>query len=170
MINIELKARLHDRAKAVAACGELGAECRGEIHQVDTYFPVARGRFKFRASDPGDDYLVYYRRPDVSGPKTCDYVIRIVPRDLLPVLEEALGTLAVVEKRRTLYLWQNVRIHLDEVTGLGSFIEFEAVLSDKDDPEENARKVDRLQALFGIGSIDLIEGSYLEMQCADHSE
>jgi len=33
-----------------------------------------------------------------------------------------------VSKRREIYLWHNVRIHLDAVTGLGSFVEFEAVL------------------------------------------
>jgi adenylate cyclase class IV len=32
-----------------------------------------------------------------------------------------------VSKRREIYLWHNVRIHPDAVTGLGSFVEFEAV-------------------------------------------
>ena len=33
----------------------------------------------------------------------------------------------MVEKRRRLLLWETVRIHLDEVEGLGSFVELEAV-------------------------------------------
>ena len=163
MTTIELKARLRDRQVVLAACREIGAVLQGNIHQIDTYFPVQEGRFKLRISDPGEDYLVYYRRPDISGPKTCDYAIEVVDRKILPLLREALGTLAVVEKTRTLYLWENVRIHLDEVTSLGSFIEFEAVLSKNDDPEENARKVARLQQIFRIAPSDLIENSYLEM-------
>jgi predicted adenylyl cyclase CyaB len=147
----------------LAACTDIGAAYHGEIRQIDTYFPVREGRFKLRMSDPGDDYLVFYRRPDISGPKICDYAIQIVDREILPVLREALGTLAVVEKTRSLFLWENVRIHLDKVAGLGSFLEFEAVLSQKDSHEDNVRKVARLQEIFGIPASDLLEKSYLEM-------
>ena len=45
----------------------------------------------------------------------------------LAALSETLGVDVVVEKRRHLLLWKTVRIHLDEVTGLGSFVELEAV-------------------------------------------
>ena len=49
------------------------------------------------------------------------------------------GTLVVVEKRRRLLLWEGVRIHLDEVEGLGSFVELEA-------PERLARRWPRSNA------------------------
>ena len=42
------------------------------------------------------------------------------PTALRAALDAALGTLAVVEKERHLLLWQSVRIHLDQVKGLGS--------------------------------------------------
>ena len=45
---------------------------------------------------------------------------------LREALDAALGTLVVVEKSRRLLLWEGVRIHLDEVEGLGSFLELEA--------------------------------------------
>ncbi len=38
------------------------------------------------------------------------------------------ATVVVVSKRRRLFLWEGVRIHLDEVEDLGNFVEFEAVL------------------------------------------
>ena len=34
----------------------------------------------------------------------------------------------VVEKKRRLFLYKNSRIHLDEVRGLGTFIEFEVLV------------------------------------------
>ena len=163
MRNIELKARLANFTAAVKVCEDLHADYRGDIQQVDTYFRVAEGRFKMRASDPGEDYLVYYRRPDVSGPKGCDYEIAVVDRAILPVLSSALGVLTVVDKTRTLYLWENVRIHLDNVVGLGHFIEFEAVLSDPYDDNDGQRKLAFLQESFSIPSSSLIEHSYLDM-------
>jgi predicted adenylyl cyclase CyaB len=76
---------------------------------------------------------------------------------------EALGMLAIVEKKRTLFLWKNVRIHLDEVTDLGSFIEFEAVLSDGHDEADGHNKIAFLQQEFSIARSDLIETSYLDI-------
>lgn len=163
MRNIELKARLRDRERALGVCRALGAVAQGDIRQKDTYFPVPGGRFKLRESDPGEDYLVFYRRPDAGAARGCDYDIAVVERGIGPVLAAALGTLAVVEKVRTLFLWENVRIHLDRVAGLGDFIEFEAVLSEQYDDEDGHRKVARLQEAFGIAPEDLVDTSYLEL-------
>jgi predicted adenylyl cyclase CyaB len=170
--NIELKARLRDRERAVRVCQELGAQFHGHIRQRDTYFRVPEGRLKLRESDPGEDYLVFYRRPDTAAAKACDYSIHTVHRSVRAILSEALGELAVVDKVRTLYLWENVRIHLDGVSGLGKhqggidFIEFEAVLSDTYDDADGHAKLERLQEAFGIAPEDLIETSYLELALA----
>jgi adenylate cyclase class IV len=45
----------------------------------------------------------------------------------------ALGVLAVVKKRRTLLSLDATRIHLDNVDGLGDFIEFEVPVTGDDD-------------------------------------
>ena len=164
MRNIELKARLRERAAAVRVCGELGAALQGDLWQRDTYFPVPEGRFKMREIDPGEDYLVYYRRADVAGVKGCDYTIESVNRSLRKVLCEALGTLAVVEKVRTLYLWHNVRIHLDRVVDLGDFIEFEAVLDERRDDADGVQKLESLQEAFAIETAEIESGSYLDLQ------
>lgn len=166
MRNIELKARLRDRSAAVAMCESLRAAAQGDLWQRDTYFPVPEGRFKMREIDPGEDYLVFYRRADLAGVKGCDYTTEPVRRSLRDVLCEALGTLAVVEKTRTLYLWHNVRIHLDRVTDLGDFIEFEAVLDDTRDDADGVRKLEELQRAFGICPEDIEAGSYLDLQLA----
>jgi predicted adenylyl cyclase CyaB len=168
--NIELKARLRDRERALEACRNLGAAHQGDIRQVDTYFRVPEGRLKLRASDPGEDYLIFYRRPDVSGPKGCDYDIAVVDRSLRPVLAAALDVLTEVDKIRTLFLWHNVRIHLDSVKELGEFIEFEAVLSDKHDDTEGQARLADLQRAFDIHPGDLIEHSYLDLPLASVRE
>ena len=147
----------------MAACEGIGAVFQETIRQRDLYFRVPEGRFKLRESDPGEDYLVFYRRPDVAEAKGCDYEIAVVDRSVAPVLRAALGQLAVVEKNRTLYLWQNVRIHLDEVQGLGAFIEFEAVLSDTQDDADGFAKLEFLQERFGLSPDDIEAASYVEL-------
>lgn len=164
--NIELKARLRDRSAAMRVCDELGAALQGDLWQRDTCFPVPEGRFKMREVEPGEDYLVFYRRADRAGARGCDYTIEPVNRSLRAVLCEALGTLAVVEKVRTLYLWHNVRIHLDRVVDLGDFIEFEAVLDDAHDDADGFAKLAHLKEAFGIFEDDIEAGSYLDLVLA----
>jgi homotetrameric cytidine deaminase len=153
--NLEIKARDADPRRSLELALELGAEDRGEIAQRDTYFGHANGRLKLREQDPGDAELIQYRRPDEAGPRVSDY--RVVPvgeaEALREALDAALGTLVVVEKSRRLLLWEGVRIHLDEVEGLGSFLELEA-------PGEGDRLSD-LRAKLEIG--DPVAGGYSDL-------
>ena len=66
----------------------------------------------------------------------------------------------MVEKRRRLLLWETVRIHLDEVEGLGSFVELEAVAGEGSDLSRERAQVARLREELGIQ--DLREGSYAD--------
>ena len=45
------------------------------------------------------------------------------------LLAAALGEVACVRKRRELWLHKNARIHLDQVDGLGRFLEVEVVIT-----------------------------------------
>ena len=67
------------------------------------------------------------------------------PESLAEAFDAALGTIVVVSKRRRLFLWEGVRIHLDEVEDLGSFMEFEAVLPDAGDLATAHEKVAHLR-------------------------
>lgn len=163
MRNIELKAILADRAAALAACERIQARAQGDIHQIDTYFIVPNGRLKLRVATPGRTELVYYHRPDIAGAKGCDYLLEPVAPTAGALLGSALGVLATVEKTRTLYLWDNVRIHLDLVTGLGSFIEFEAVIAAGTEEEDGFKKLTYLSDIFNISENDHLKYSYLDM-------
>lgn len=47
------------------------------------------------------------------------------PTSLKEVLAGALGVSGSVKKTRYLFLYHQTRIHIDEVVGLGSFVELE---------------------------------------------
>ena len=114
-VNVELKARDPEPDATAARCVALGAEDRGVLVQRDTYFAARHGRLKLRQSGQGDDELIAYRRPDAAEPAESAYV-RAAIREAETVgeaLEAALGRVVVVAKRRHLFIWENVRIHLD---------------------------------------------------------
>ena len=165
MRNIELKARLPDPAAAREVAAAVATRHLGTQHQIDTYFHSRQGRLKLREIDGLSAQLVWYARADQQGPKASDYVLVPVgnPKTLKAALSAALAVRAVVEKRREIFLADNVRIHLDEVVSLGSFLEFEAVLGPDVSDAHGQAQLDRLAKAFSIGPDDLIAGSYVDM-------
>jgi predicted adenylyl cyclase CyaB len=169
--NIEIKARCGDLRKAARIARRLGARRLGVEWQRDTYFALSserarRGaRFKLRERKGGAQ-LIPYVRPTDSAPKRSQYLIIPVrnPRTARALLSDILGVAAVVEKRRTIFLLDNVRIHLDRVRGLGTFIEFEAVVGKGRAARAQAQEqVKHLMSEFGISRADLLPLSYAEM-------
>ncbi len=163
-VNVELKAVDPDPQATVARCLALGATDRGELRQTDTYFLARRGRLKLRTDESAAE-LIAYRRRDHPEATESAYVLAPVsePAAVAEALDAAVGTTVVVSKRRRLFLWDGVRIHLDEVDGLGSFVEFEAVLPDAGDAETARGKVARLRAELGIEDAALISAGYADL-------
>ncbi len=103
-----------------------------QIYQRDVYFNVSDGRLKIRFQEGKPTQLIHYVRPDSDTPRISNYTIEELPNPLAKVAEfqKAYGILDQVEKWRELYFFRNVRIHLDNVTHLGWFIEFESVIDE----------------------------------------
>lgn len=160
--NLELKCRISSLDPAVASARAIGASDHGILVQEDTYFHVSHGRLKLRLHAGGSTELIAYRRPDREGERWSDY--RRIDVSAVPGLKEALsltlGVACVVQKRRHLFLIPEARIHLDEVDGLGSFIEFEVT----NEAESRAREVmEGLCASFGVRMEQGIGGSYSDL-------
>jgi len=161
--NLELKSLCASLPRAKRIARALGAVHQGTLRQVDTYFSVRSGRLKLREIDGEKFELIYYERVNAKKSRYSDY--RIVPlteprsaRDLFRVL---FGISVVVRKKRTLFLYQNARIHIDSVERLGSFIEFEVVVNRG---KKQARAMMQfLRKEFGIDRTSLVGGSYSDM-------
>ena len=72
----------------------------------------------------------------------------------------ALDILVAVEKSRRLLLWRNVRIHLHEVPGLGSFIELEAVAEPDSDLRGEYHNVAELREVLNITDEQVLAVGY----------
>jgi adenylate cyclase class 2 len=166
--NVELKARDTHPAQSLAVCRSLGAVDQGLVWQRDTYFAAREGRLKLREQRPGTAQLIHYERPDHVGERESVYRLTEVEDagSLRASLERALGITVVVEKRRRLFLWQDVRIHLDEVVGLGAYIEFEAVARQGSDLAAEHRRVLQLRHAFRLAPGELIASGYSDLLLA----
>ncbi len=176
--NIELKARLANFDTAHQRASSLGAALDGIERQVDTYFRAADGRLKLRERWSCDSngsvlqafpsQLISYQRVDAAQARPSDYSLVVVENgaELRELLSASLGMIAVVDKLRTIYLHEHVRIHLDEVAELGSFIEFEAIVDDSCDDRAAHEKLERFQVHFGIAPAHIMSRSYAELIAA----
>jgi adenylate cyclase class IV len=135
--------------------------------QVDTYFRVPYGRLKLREIESGSGTsaeLIQYDRPDRAGARTSTYQRVDVNPELKPALLATLGELVTVRKRRTVAIWQSTRIHLDEVDGLGQFVELETILDDAEGSEERSRsEYDDVVEWLGLANLEPIPGSYSDL-------
>jgi homotetrameric cytidine deaminase len=162
--NVELKAHDDDPGRTLERALAAGARDRGLLRQRDTYFAVRHGRLKLREQEPGGATLIAYERSDDASERVSSY--RLVPVAEPDAMREALaaanGVLTVVDKRRRLLMWDSVRIHLDGVSGLGTFLELEAVAEPGSDLSRERAQVAELRELLEIRDDALREGSYAD--------
>jgi adenylate cyclase class 2 len=163
--NVEVKARLDDLDLARAAATGAGARFEWVDTQVDRYFELDGGRrVKLRTCGRAPAELVRYDRPETAGVRASDYeVLPVRDRDAATCLVPKGAPLVVVRKRRELWLVDNVRIHLDDVDGLGTFLELEAVVDAAHDDAACRAAVYRLLALFGVAEGDCLRASYSDL-------
>ena len=163
--NVEVKARVRD-FDALRQRAESMSDTPVEVlDQRDTFFVVPRGRLKLRVLAPDACELIYYDRPDGAGAKVSEYTIvrSSDPGTLLHVLSSALPVRGVVAKRRFLYRIGRTRVHLDDVEGLGAFMELEVVLDEGQSSEEGHAIADKLLEDLEIGEADRVSGAYIDL-------
>lgn len=163
--NIEIKARVDDFENLKARAASLSDQPLKIIPQEDTFFNIEKGRLKLRIQVPDQGYLIYYERPDQDGPKRSDYHLAEThdPQSLKTTLALALGIRGVVKKTRYLYMVGQTRIHLDEVEGLGHFVELEVVMREGQGDAEGQAIAEDLMRRLGVRDDALIEGAYMDL-------
>lgn len=167
--NIEIKARVEDRAALCAALDALCAQPAELLCQDDSFFNAPDGRLKLRRFADGSAELLFYRRADVNGPKTSSYWRAPVSdaAALATLLDNALGSAGRVIKQRWLYRHGRTRIHVDEVLGLGHFMELEVVLAALDSVADGEAEAHDLMQRLQITPQQLVAGAYLDLLNAD---
>ncbi|MEC4113476.1 class IV adenylate cyclase [Myroides pelagicus] len=167
--NIEFKASVDSILPLEDKLKRAQVTLEGIYTQVDTYYNVPIGRVKLR--EYGDySSLIYYHRENQAGAKQSDVIYyKHEPNTaLVAILEMQFGIKVKVAKTRKVYKpEENISIHLDEVDGLGSFIEVEACNAGNDKtPEELQAQCDYYFQYFHLRTDQLIDQSYSDLKLA----
>ena len=162
--NIEIKAKCRDAQRIRDMLAAENALFQGLDHQIDTYFCVQKGRLKLREGDI-ENYLIYYERPDQKKPKASNVTLlpNVRGTDLKKMLSSSIGIKITVEKRREIYFLDNVKVHIDDVKGLGYFVEIEVKSHGRVSQARLVSQCKRYMRLFGVRPEDLISNSYADL-------
>ena len=163
MKNLEIKAKFDNLNQLKKLLTALGAKQKETMHQIDTYFNVPQGRLKLRELGKDLAYLIYYERGEKTTERWSNYYTYDVanPKEFKKFYERVLGVKVVVDKKRILYMYQNARIHVDVVKGLGNFMEIEVEVKKGDLQAEALMK--KLLTHLNIPRTDFIKKSYSDL-------
>lgn len=164
-INFEFKARIDNLPLLEEKLKQHNPFFKGEDKQIDTYFKVSKGRLKLREGNI-ENALIYYERENTNAAKQSDVIMyqHAPEKGLKEILIKVHGVKTIVDKRRKIYFVENVKIHFDEVEGLGTFVEVEAIDKDCNMTIDQLKKqCDNFAELFEIKVEDYIAESYSDM-------
>ena len=166
MRNLEIKTRYDDLDLARELALSLGAKDGGVSQDADTYFRVQHGRLKLRQAAGGSHgTLIYYDRPNRVESRYSEYRLATVDkaRETEALLDAALGTLVMVIKSRHVLLYSATRIYLDQVEGLGRFVELETVLLRGQSEEEAQAEQELVKQALGLNRRVPVAFSYSDL-------
>lgn len=164
-INYEFKARCYNIEFLESLLKEQNPVFVGTDHQTDTYFTVPNGRLKLREGNI-ENSLIHYERINTAEAKQSNVILyqHQPDKNLKEILIKGLGVKVVVEKQRKIYFVENVKFHFDQVKGLGSFVEVEAI--DKEGStgiEKLKEQCNRYIQLFGLTKDQFMAESYSDL-------
>ncbi|KAI1712449.1 CYTH domain-containing protein [Ditylenchus destructor] len=185
--NVEVKAKVEDLKQLLDKSADLCEQSQAEVlKQHDTFFNSPNGRqgfifknvrnnqspgmnaFRLKLREfvgtDGPSELIFYDRPDEEGPKISDFVKASIEdaKSLKEALRKSMGIKGELKKTRHLFIKGQTRIHVDQVEGLGDFMELEVCLKDDQDLSEGQRIADALLEKLGIPKSALISGAYID--------
>jgi predicted adenylyl cyclase CyaB len=161
-VNLEIKAQLTDVKSAIRIARSIQADHVGILLQKDIYYRVPHGRLKLRQIAGQHSELIFYDRVETSDRRRSNFHILPVAdsAETHIFLRQALTVIGVVAKKRILFLIDGTRIHIDDVKGLGSFLEFEVPV--KSSLTVARKRLEEMIKIFGISKKDFIKKSYID--------
>jgi predicted adenylyl cyclase CyaB len=163
--NIEIKAKVDDVDTLRLKVERIADRAPEIIYQEDVFFRCDDGRLKLRRFSETAGELIFYQRTDGKAPSESKYYRSPTtdPDGLSKVLSMSLGVRGIVKKTRKLYLSGQTRIHIDEVEGLGTFMELEVVLESHQTTAKGTRIANDIMEALAIKESDLVDVAYIDL-------
>lgn len=180
MQNLEFKAELRDLDLARVLLRGMGAQVAATQVHRDEHYRVVRGRLLRRSSwvmdgdhvradfvavcaQPGLVEYVSYDRSGRPGVRVSRFAIMTEQQGLAWLGQGSMSVSAVVSKLRRTVVVGAARVHLDEVEGLGRFMELEVMLTRATSLPAAHEVVGDLRRVLGPALGEPIGASYAEM-------
>lgn len=163
--NIEIKIAVHD-FNAMKEKIEQTFQVTGEIiYQEDRFYACTSGRLKLRIFEDQTAELIHYHRVDKAKLRSSLYQRTTIadPVGLDKILQNSLGTIGTVKKKRTLFLVGQTRIQLDLVEKLGPFLELEVVLYPNQEPHQGKEIAETILQKLGISEKNFCSHAYIDL-------
>ena len=151
---IEFKARCENPERIKQILKTVDAQYQGCNNETDSYLKNNGHILKLRES--GNIVTIFKYTEETTAGKLCRQVCNPLMKDLLI---QTIGLDKVVTKRREIYIIDNVKINIDQVEGLGNFVEIEAE-SDDENRDATIQTCKFYLSLMGIKQRDIIPFSY----------
>lgn len=159
--NLELKIKVSSFSPFVKILKDIGADFKGTLNQKDIYYSVTTGLLKLRLED-GNSSLIYYRREENKRNRWSDFeFLKFSDKNAEKFLNKIFNIEAVVEKKRKLYLYNDTRIHLDDVKSLGYFLELETILTGS--RADAKKRFSEIVRVLGLDTGKQIKKSYRDL-------
>lgn len=170
MLEIEIKVRVQDIGAIRNRLLEYGGALTETLTEHDMYYNAPHRDFgvtdeALRLRQAGGRSTVTYKGPKstILGSKVREELnLEIADPDTFEQIVTSLGFIrvAAVRKNREYYQCDGFTISLDQVEGLGNFVEIELIT--ENNAEEAAARVDQMAKKIGVNG-ERITSSYLEL-------
>jgi len=160
--NLEIKIKLENASHINSIRNSLNKLSRSAEKQTDIYYKVKNGRLKLRIINDKEGSLILYNRAENKGKRISHYTISKT-KDFMEldfILSRQFEILVKVYKLREIFISDNIRVHLDKVSGLGNYLEIEIIYSDL--KEANKQMADLISRL-SLDEKKFIKNSYSDL-------
>ncbi len=167
MQNVEFKAELRDLELGRTIARRLGGKHVGQLWQVDTYYRLADGRLKRRETEGAPAEYILYERTNSARARLSKFTIYSENEAFAQFGAITMEPWVVVKKARDVYMLGGVRVHLDQVERLGTFLEFEALVSPAQNMGRCYRIVEQLRRDFAAVLGEPVPVSYSDLMALE---
>ncbi|GAB4516264.1 MAG: hypothetical protein Tsb0013_20840 [Phycisphaerales bacterium] len=167
MQSVEWKAEVRDPSIVRALVKRLGGVHASTVVHCDTYYRVIDGTLlKREIEGEAPEFIHYLRSPEVR-PRHTRFTLYSEEQAVERFGARPIPVWVIVEKRREIWVVDGVRVHLDEVEDLGTFVELEVLVTPGRDARACEAKLARLRAALGPFVGEPVARGYAELMALE---
>lgn len=160
MQTIDLKLELRDPVMVRGQLRALGAKRIVALEQRDVRFPLPDGRLLRREAEGEPTEWIFYHRVDRPQPATCHFTILSDEQARTRWGVHGLREAASIVRTREYWMADGVGVHVDDVEGLGRFVELIVLVTSRSDPAEARARLLRVHQALKPSLGESVSASY----------